>query len=117
MEIIMENAVKIVGLRIKNLRTEKKLSQEKLAEMSGLHSTYIGQLERGEKNPTLLSLLKIAGALNIAPETLVADLGKDYNAEPTAADKAFDLFSTLNKNDSEMLFSLLNQIEEYKRAK
>ena len=46
----MSEIAKSVGQRIRNYRTRQGLSQEKLAELSGCHPTYIGQLERGEKN-------------------------------------------------------------------
>ena len=46
---------KELGLRIRNYRKQKKLSQEQLAEMCGLHPTYIGQVERGEKNLQLIT--------------------------------------------------------------
>ncbi len=45
----MSELTKIIGQRVRNYRTEKGLSQEKLAELSGCHPTYIGQVERGEK--------------------------------------------------------------------
>ena len=47
----MSDIAKIIGQRIRNYRTQKGLSQEKLAELAGCHPTYIGQLERGEKTP------------------------------------------------------------------
>lgn len=46
----MSDIAKSVGQRIRNYRTQLGWSQEKLAELSGCHPTYIGQLERGEKN-------------------------------------------------------------------
>ena len=46
----MSEIAKFIGQRIRNYRTQQNLSQEKLAEMAGCHPTYIGQLERGEKN-------------------------------------------------------------------
>lgn len=56
---------KIVGKRIRFLREQLKLSQEELAFRSGLHRTYIGGIERGERNPTVSTLSKIAKAMDI----------------------------------------------------
>lgn len=53
------------GIQIRKQRLKKELSQEKLAELAGLHRTYIGAVERGEKNITLRNIQKIAGALDI----------------------------------------------------
>ena len=55
--------LKIIGKRIAQARIENKLSQEKLAELSGLHKNYIGSIERAEKNPTIIVLHKISKAL------------------------------------------------------
>jgi transcriptional regulator with XRE-family HTH domain len=51
----MSDLAKIIGERIRNFRRERGLSQEELAHLASLHSTYIGQIERGEKNMTLES--------------------------------------------------------------
>ena len=53
------------GLRVKELRKEKKLSQEELSFKADLHRTYIGMIERAEKNITLINIEKIAKALDI----------------------------------------------------
>ncbi|MDR2952518.1 MAG: helix-turn-helix domain-containing protein [Treponema sp.] len=63
----------IVGKNIKKYRKKLDISQEKLAEKSGLHRTYIGGIERGERNITLDSLQIIAFALNIAPVELLVE--------------------------------------------
>lgn len=55
-----------VGKRIRFYRKQKRLSQEQLAELCNFHPTYIGQLERGEKNATLESLHKITQGLSIS---------------------------------------------------
>ncbi|MDR2734193.1 MAG: helix-turn-helix domain-containing protein [Spirochaetota bacterium] len=55
----------IVGDNIKKYRKQLGISQEELAERAGLHRTYIGSVERGERNITLDSLQVIASALNI----------------------------------------------------
>lgn len=58
------------GKRIKELRNAKKYSQEELADKAGLHWTYVGQMERGERNPTLKNIIKLARALNISMHEL-----------------------------------------------
>lgn len=54
------------------IRTRKGLSQEALAEISGLHRTYISGIERGIRNPTLSIILQIAAALQVQPALLFA---------------------------------------------
>ena len=62
------------GKRLRELRTAKGYSQEQLAEMAALHWTYIGGIERGERNPTLINIEKLARALDVAlPELLSFD--------------------------------------------
>lgn len=62
----MKEAVLIdFGKKIKELRNLKKISQEELADRAGVHRTYIGMIERAEKNITLINVEKIAKALNV----------------------------------------------------
>ena len=53
------------GQRVRHLRKEKNLSQEELSFKDDLHRTYIGMIERAEKNITLVNIEKIAKALNV----------------------------------------------------
>ncbi len=53
------------GKNIRNERMKRMLSQEQLAELANVHRTYIGMIERGEKNITLLNIERIAKALKI----------------------------------------------------
>lgn len=53
------------GQKVKQIRNEQKISQEELAFRAGLHRTYIGMIERAEKNITLVNIEKISKALNI----------------------------------------------------
>lgn len=53
------------GQKIHDFRKERNLSQEQLAELAGLHRTYIGMIERAEKNITLCNIEKISKALKI----------------------------------------------------
>jgi transcriptional regulator with XRE-family HTH domain len=58
---ILEN----FGLRVKELRKQNELSQEQLAQKAKLHRTYVGMIERAEKNITLLNIEKLAKALKV----------------------------------------------------
>lgn len=60
-----ENILKVFGENVQRHRKEQNISQEKLAEIAGVHRTYIGMIERAEKNITLRNMEKIAKALNI----------------------------------------------------
>ena len=77
----MTNICEVLGQRIRMYRKHQHMSQEKLAELSGLHPTYIGQMERGEKNPTIESLYKICTALHI-PITLLVEKLDEYTVHP-----------------------------------
>ncbi len=62
----MENGIcKQFGKKIRELRLEKKWSQERLAEVTEFHRTYIGMVERGERNPSLKSIERFAKAFEI----------------------------------------------------
>lgn len=62
------------GMRIRDLRLELGVSQERLGELSGLHRTYIGGAERGERNVSLVNIVAIARALQVDPGGLVEGL-------------------------------------------
>lgn len=61
------------GNNVKRIRKELNLSQEELAERANLHRTYIGMIERAEKNITLINIGKIAKALGVKITSLIAN--------------------------------------------
>ena len=63
-----------LGARIRLFRKAADLSQEKLAELSDLHPVYVGNVERGEENISIDSLVRIAHALKVTVRELAADL-------------------------------------------
>lgn len=63
--------LKILGERIRTLRKAKKISQERLAELSSLHPTYISNMEQGKVNASIYSYYKVANALEIPLSELV----------------------------------------------
>ena len=71
----MENQPrKQLGNNIKRLRTSLGLSQEQLAEKAGLHRTYVGAVERGERNVSLDNILAISCALGVSASTLLENV-------------------------------------------
>jgi transcriptional regulator with XRE-family HTH domain len=69
------------GSRVRSRRLSAGLSQEVLAERSGLHRNYVGSLERGERNVALLNILRLAEALACDPSELVAGLRPDKRTD------------------------------------
>jgi transcriptional regulator with XRE-family HTH domain len=59
------------GMRLQQVRKEKRMSQEELAALLAMHRTYIGMIERGERNPTIRTVYKIAQALNVRASDLL----------------------------------------------
>lgn len=63
--------IEIFGKVLRELREEKNISQEKLAEYCDLDRTYISLLERGLRQPTITTIFKVSKALNISPSDFV----------------------------------------------
>ncbi|OCS87157.1 helix-turn-helix domain-containing protein [Caryophanon tenue] len=110
----MSDLTNHIGERIRYYRKERKLSQEELAYRAALHTTYIGQLERGEKNVTLDSLAKVCVALDI---TL-----SEFFSEPAATSKMLSIeltqiISLLDgrpKKDQQKILSLVESLIQWK---
>ena len=70
----VKNALQVTfGNTLRTLRVGRGLSQEKLAEKSELHANYIGGIERGERNPGLLTIVKLSRALKCSVGELFVD--------------------------------------------
>jgi transcriptional regulator with XRE-family HTH domain len=65
-----DEILRLFGERLRELRTERGLTQEQLAEAAGVDRNYIGQIERGERNVALVNIVTIAGALKVQPADL-----------------------------------------------
>jgi len=63
------------GRHVQAVRAERKISQEKLAELSELDRTYISSVERGHRNISILNILKIADALGVTASSLLEGIG------------------------------------------
>ena len=111
----MSEIAKVTGQRIRNYRTQKGLSQEKLAELSGCHPTYIGQLERGEKNATIESVERITAALGISLSKLFEKMdGQEEGKEIPLI--CYELLSSKSKEEQARLYQIFLEVERYKNS-
>lgn len=70
---------KALGKVVARYRNTAKLSQEELADRAGIHRTYVSQIERGLKSPTLSVLLKISKALQMTASNLIAEVEREID--------------------------------------
>jgi transcriptional regulator with XRE-family HTH domain len=110
----MKDLAKIIGQRIRNYRTQLGLSQEKLAELAGCHPTYIGQLERGEKNATVESMDKIATSLKIPLSKLFENLGGEHGSQRNIPLECYEFLLTKRPEEQEQIIKILLEMDKYK---
>ncbi|KHL91177.1 MULTISPECIES: helix-turn-helix domain-containing protein [unclassified Paenibacillus] len=107
--------VQRIGERIRRVRKEINLSQEQLAERSGLHTNYVGQVERGEKNLTLETLEKVVGGLGISLEELFRYIGPMKQKD--AISQIVELLIERPSADQEMALSVLKSVLDWEEKK
>ncbi|MBQ9107129.1 MAG: helix-turn-helix transcriptional regulator [Clostridia bacterium] len=110
----MNDLAKIIGQRIRSYRTQLGLSQEKLAELADYHPTYIGQLERGEKNATLESINRVAVSLNISLSQLFENLGGANTSERNIPLECYEFLLTKSQEEQEQILKILIELDRYK---
>lgn len=77
-----ENEIKKkFGKTLRSLRLQKSISQEKLAELSNLHRTYISEVERGNRNISIVNIFRICASLEIDPASFFDEMQKEQNNE------------------------------------
>lgn len=104
------------GRRIRMYRAQQHLSQEELAEKCGMHPTYIGQLERGEKNATLESISKVATVLSVSLSKLFENI-EDFNSVGTNYPaEAYRLVQSVSEPYQKKLLSIIRMIIELNNA-
>ena len=101
----MTDVLEKIGKHIKDLRGEKKLSQQSLAELAGISYKYLGEIERGQVNLSVEILIKIAESLLVPPGDLLNDVITD---ETRTISKIKSIFADLSKKDSELAIEILN---------
>lgn len=99
-----------LGKRIRFYRKELHLSQERLAELCDFHPTYIGQLERGEKNATLESIGKLSQGLGISLNTLLEDIDIIDSSEDNIPLDIYHKLMKLPEKQQRQVSSILSDI-------
>ncbi|MBR3292860.1 MAG: helix-turn-helix transcriptional regulator [Oscillospiraceae bacterium] len=110
----MSQLTKVVGQRIRNYRLQAGYSQEKTAERSGCHPTYIGQLERGEKNATIESIGKIAKALDVSLSALFENIDAQDADGSNIPQKCYELLLTKTRTEQEQIYRIILELDKYK---
>lgn len=107
----MSDICTTLGQRLRNRRTQLHLSQERLAEICGFHPSYIGQVERGEKNLTVESLERLVVGLGISYEDLFGHL---VPGRPSVnyASQCYRMVDSLSLRDQQRITEILRQILE-----
>lgn len=106
------NILKIIGARIRDIRKEQKLTQEQFAEISGFHFSYIGAVERGEKNITMLNLEKMSEALEVEVQELFrySDINLGQTKKQIDMQDIMELLLKLSGADIKKAKVILNEI-------
>lgn len=95
-----------IGKHIKEKRISKSLTQEKLAERTGLCSSYIGMIERGEKIPKMETFIKIINVLEASPAEILADVtNTGFQVRMT---QYADKFEKLSAEDREKVLDIID---------
>ena len=105
----MRETAKFIGQQIRKYRAQLGWSQERLAEIAGCHPTYIGQIERGEKNVSLENITKISLALNVPLSKLVEGI-EESEEERDFPQECYDLIAGMSKAEQEKLYRILMEI-------
>lgn len=105
----------IIGERIRYQRKEKGISQEELAERAGMHPTYIGQLERGEKSATIDSLEKVTVALEITFEDLFRYIQPSMKCKDnTTLSLIVNRLHTMGEENLKVILNMITALSHYK---
>ena len=108
----MSELLELVGTRIRDIRKSQGLSQEALAEKAGFNSSYIGFIERAERNISLKNLEKIAKALNVSVNQLLTYVKEndELTEEDLSIKNILTLLRTREAKDTEMALKILTDI-------
>lgn len=102
-----------LGRRIRQLRTEKHMSQEELAFKAGLSAAHLGQIERAIKNPTVDTVGKIAGALGVSAASLFSDRVQESTPRSNVIDKIHAHLISMDEGEQKDLLRIIRILRNY----
>lgn len=105
----METIAEIFGKRVRNIRKQRGLSQEKLSELCDLHPTYIGQIERGEKNASLETIMSICKGLDVAPSLLFENISAV--GERTIPEEIYETVIELSESEQKVIYDIVSSVK------
>ncbi|MFD2116540.1 helix-turn-helix domain-containing protein [Paenibacillus yanchengensis] len=117
----MSDIVKLIGENIRTIRKAQGLSQEQLALRADINASYMGQVERGEKNPTIDVLNKIASALHRPLSELVTLPAPIINDEDSEKNIYFEKIThqivDLSMSEQKEIYKIIKQVVNFKELK
>ena len=99
-----------IGRNIRKYRLERKLKQDELAEKAGLSSNYIGMVERGEKVPSIETLISILNSLDVSADMVLCDeLSCGYRMK---SNLLYEKIAKLSKKNQQTVFAVIESLVE-----
>ncbi len=99
-----------LGKRLRCCRRGAGMTQEEVAERAGLHPTYIGQVERGEKNVTVESLGKILRALDSSLAELFSSFGDIYEPKDSIPRECYNLIVQRSEQEQKAIHDIIYKV-------
>jgi transcriptional regulator with XRE-family HTH domain len=101
----------LLGTRIRELRKQRKLTQERLAELADIDISYLGNIERGRENPTVAVLEKLAAALSLMPHQLL-NVEHALQGEKALRRRIVQVLDKCDENELQTILKIVAAIKE-----
>ncbi len=102
---------KLLGMRIRQERSRKSLTQEQLSEMCNISSSYIGIIERGDKKLSVETLVKIASILEVSTDSLLKDTVKQLSE--SRVNDLMSIVNNLSQKEMEMVVDVISTMANH----
>lgn len=100
---------RLIGSRIREYRVQQCITQEKLAEIIHVSSTYVGAVENARKRPSLTTLVKMANALGTTPDFFL--IGNIWNDIPQCKNELNELLQDCSPYERQIIFALARAVK------